>query len=95
MIPARYLEQIKTMLFDFNQDGKCRFFLFGSSLARSRFGDVDIGVMGKVADKDIGCLREKFRDSTLPYGVDVVDFNKVSKQFKNNVLNNKVLWITS
>lgn len=68
-------------------------FIFGSGLKKERFGDIDLGLMGKVKNNDVYKLKEEFEESTLPYSVDVVNFNKVSPEFKNNVMNNEVLWI--
>ena len=38
-------------------------------------------------------LKEEFTNSTLPYFVDVVNFNTASKAFKENVFNKKIVWI--
>ena len=95
MIKDKYLNQVIATLKSFNHNGETRYFLFGSSLIQDRFGDLDIGVIGKVKDGEIGEIKEQLEESVLPYFVDVIDFNKVSADFKNNVFNNKILWLTT
>ena len=58
-----------------------------------RIGDIDIGVIGKIDDKDLRQLKEEFENSTLPFFVNVINFNHVSEDFKKNVLNSKIIWI--
>ena len=57
------------------------FFVFGSSVNKTNFGDVDLGVMGNVDNKIVRILKENFEDSTFPYKVDVVNFEKVDDLF--------------
>ncbi len=93
MIEEKYLQQIKNRIFEFSQNKNLQVFVFGSSLNKKHFGDIDLGIMGNIKDKDILKLKENFENSTLPYFVDVINFNKVSKKFENNIFNNKILWI--
>ncbi|MCK5061366.1 nucleotidyltransferase domain-containing protein [Candidatus Parcubacteria bacterium] len=93
MIKEKYLKKIKKKVIQFNQGKDLKFFIFGSSLSKKHFGDLDLGVVGNVNDKELYKLKEDFVDSTLPYFVDVVNFNKVEKEFKKNVFDNKILWI--
>lgn len=69
------------------------FFIFGSSLRKDRFGDIEFGFMGNLSGKDIRKFKESFEESTFPYFVEFINFDKVSKSFKDNVFENKVLWI--
>ena len=93
MVQEKYLKEITKKLNQFSKKRDLKFFVFGSALKRGHSGDLDLGVMGKISDKDLMKLRENFVNSTLPYSVDVINFNKVSKQFKDNIFNNKILWI--
>src|SRR3989338_7716669 len=69
-------------------------FLFGSSIRRQRFGDVDIGVDGNIVDRDISELKRTFEESTLPFFVDVVNFTTAPESFSRNVLTQTpVIWI--
>lgn len=94
MIKKEYLQRIKKRINQFDQSGGLKFFIFGSSLIKEHFGDIDIGVMGDVRNEDIYKLKEEFTESTFPYFVNIINFNKVSEEFKNNVFNNQILWIT-
>ncbi len=93
MIKEKYLKKIKEKVIQFNQGKNLKFFIFGSSLNKKHFGDLDLGVVGDINDKELCKLKEDFTDSTLPYFIDVVNFNKVEKEFKENVFENKILWI--
>jgi len=93
MIKDRYLKKITEQVDEFSKNRKVKFFVFGSSLKKEHFGDVDLGVEGEIGNSEIRKLKESFDSSTLPYFVDIINFNKVSDSFKKNVFNNKVLWI--
>ena len=93
MIKDKYLKKIMEQVDKFSKNKDIEFFIFGSSLKKEHFGDVDLGVKGEIKDSEIRRLKESFDNSTIPYFVDVINFNKVSNNFKENVFNNKVLWI--
>ncbi len=93
MIKEKYLQQIKEAINQVAPEKDLKFFIFGSSLRKDHFGDIDIGVLGNIKEKEIRRLKERFEDSTLPYSVDIIDFNQALKEFKDNVFNNKILWI--
>ncbi|MBI5022580.1 MAG: nucleotidyltransferase domain-containing protein [Candidatus Magasanikbacteria bacterium] len=94
MIKAKHLLEIKKRIADFNNGKKLKFFVFGSSLTRRQFGDFDLAVIGKVRSADLAKLKEEFANSNLPYSVDIVQFDKTSKEFQENVLKDKILWLT-
>jgi predicted nucleotidyltransferase len=75
--------------------GLNRYFLFGSSVRKDRFHDIDLGVVGnKVSQKKLSELREIFYDSSIPYRVDVVDFDDADEDFKSYVFTNEpIVWI--
>ena len=93
MIKDKYLKKITEQVGEFSKNKDVKFFIFGSSLKKEHFGDVDLGVMGDIKNSETRKLKESFDDSTLPYSIDIVDFNKASDSFKKNVFSNKVLWI--
>lgn len=93
MVKEKYLRQIKQKVNESVADKNLRVFIFGSGLRQDHFGDIDLGLTGKVKEADVYKLKEEFEESTLPYSVDVVNFNKVSKKFRDNIMGNKILWI--
>lgn len=93
MVKEKYLQQIKKNVNETITDKNLQVFVFGSGLRKNRFGDIDLGFLGKIKKSSVCKLKEKFEESTFPYKVDIVNFNKVSKQFKDNILEDKILWI--
>ena len=93
MIKEKYLKKIKEKVIQFNQGKDFKFFIFGSSLHKKHFGDLDLGVVGNISNKELYKLKEDFENSTLPYFVDIINFSKVEEEFENNVFQNKVLWL--
>jgi hypothetical protein len=93
MVQVKYINLVKQQIASGNFKKGVKFFIFGSSLRKKRFGDLDIGVIGNIRKQEIHQLKEKFEESNLPYTVDIIDFNKAEKSFTDNVLNNKILWI--
>jgi len=75
MVKERYLAKVKNIINDFESSDGWQVFLFGSGVAKDRFGDLDLEFMGNVSDKDIVKLKDNFYNSTLPYNVDAVNFN--------------------
>jgi hypothetical protein len=93
MIKKRYLDKIKAEIKPVALSNKrAKFFIFGSSLRKEKFGDIDLAVTG-VGRAVLAEIKERFTESTLPYFVDVVDFSKAKASFKKNVLSDKILWI--
>lgn len=93
MVKDKYLKQIQSVIEQFSKGKKVQVFLFGSSVRKERFGDCDIGVTGTVSAQELRKLKETFAESTLPYKVDVVNFNNVSDTFKKEVLQNPIVWL--
>lgn len=71
-------------------------FIFGSSLStRASFADVDVGLLGgEIKTDELYRAKEKLEESTLPYKVDLVDFNLVESAFREEVLSKKIQWLT-
>ncbi len=89
----KYLQEIVNIANKFFEGKNVKFFIFGSSLNKAHFGDVDLGVIGDVSDKELSTLKETFENSAIPYFVDVINFKEVSEEFRDNVLNNRAIWI--
>lgn len=93
MINQKYLNIIKEIIRAELGEGNFKCFIFGSSLERKKFGDVDLGIIGKVDKRKISRLKEKFESSNLPFAVDAVNFDRANKEFKTNVFKQKIIWI--
>lgn len=70
--------------------------LFGSRIkgTPARFSDIDLAVAGeqKIPGHILENVREVMENSRLPYRVDVVDLNSLSKTFRENVLK-EIIWL--
>ena len=70
--------------------------VFGSRISGnpSKFSDVDLAILGKdrLPGHLLELVKEAMEESSIPYKVDVVDLNRVSGQFKNNVLK-EIVWL--
>ena len=97
MLGRNHIHQLERVISKFDPSGSNRYFVFGSSVRRDRFGDIDLGVVGNRASrKPLGDLREQFYDSTLPYTVDVVDFDEAAEPFVTRVMSEEpVVWLHS
>ena len=93
MIPQKHLRQIIKAVRNHDQKASHQWFIFGSSLRKKHFGDIDLGVQGKIDNKNISALQETFENSTLPYKIDIIPFEKTSISFQQNVLNSPIKWI--
>ncbi len=91
---ATYIDQVKKVVTTFDPLGSNRYFLFGSSVWKEKFNDIDLAVVGnKSSQKKLSELRDHFYDSPIPYKVDVVDFDSADNDFRDYVLKSEPLWI--
>lgn len=93
MIKEKYLKQIKEKINKTVDSKNWQVFIFGSGLTQNHFGDIDLGFLGSIDNQDLSHLKQEFEESALPYEIDLVNFNRVSNKFKNNVMENKIIWI--
>ncbi len=67
-----------------------RIFIFGSHATGTarKWSDIDVGLSSPFPLKLnlLAHIDEELEDSDIPYKVDVVDFNRVSEEFKNIAL---------
>lgn len=93
----KYLDIIRKLTLRVFEDYRCTIFLFGSK-AEGKFqrgSDYDIGVSGldeKTFLKLKTRLSDEIEESLVPYKADIVNFDKVSEEFRNIALRNTVLW---
>ncbi len=95
MTEPRYAGRIKEIIAKFDPNRLNRYFLFGSSLRKEKFHDIDLGVVGNASSqKKLSELRDSLYDSTIPYKVDVVDIDAAESDFRDYVLDKEPLvWI--
>ena len=93
MLKTKYLDFLKEQARQVFPDNNIQIFIFGSSLEKENFRDVDLGVMGDFDERLVYKLKDNLEQSNLPYLVDVVNFNKVSDDFKNFVLKQDLIWL--
>jgi predicted nucleotidyltransferase len=71
-------------------------FVFGSRAGTTykEYSDLDVGVYGteKISQDILYKVRELLDASTIPYKVDIVDFNRVSNEFKEIALKKIQIW---
>ena len=90
----RYVDQVKKVVEEFDPKRSNRYFLFGSSVRKEKFHDIDLGVIGnKNSQKKLSDLRDRLYDSSIPYKVDVVDFDAADGDFRDSVLQSEPVWI--
>ncbi|KKL24866.1 hypothetical protein LCGC14_2411030 [marine sediment metagenome] len=90
------LIKLKRLVVEYLTDEKVQVFLFGSRARNdnANHSDVDIGYIpyGEFDRKKIVNLNERIENSTIPYKVEIVNFNEVSEDFKRAALKDAVIW---
>jgi len=92
----RYLNEIRKIIEKEMQDENVAIALFGSFAMGTQqlASDIDIALIpkGKLNKSKVADLREKLTELTVPYSVDLVDFDRVSEQFKKIALRDAQWW---
>ena len=92
----KYLLQLKDLVLDILKNEKVKIFLFGSRARGDNFtaSDVDIGYIPKdnFDERKIILLKDKIENSTIPYKVEILNFNDVSEEFKQEALKDIEIW---
>ena len=68
-------------------------FIFGSSLTKKNFSDIDLAFVGDIDEKDVASIRETLEESTLPYIFDLVLFEKTTENFQKSILSSPTQWL--
>ncbi|MBU3662736.1 MAG: nucleotidyltransferase domain-containing protein [Bacteroidetes bacterium] len=91
-----FLTLTKQIVLKHIDSNKYQVFLFGSRAYGNEkfFSDIDIGILGKEAVNSIilADLEAELEESLVPFKVDLVDFNKVSIDFKNQAMQKIIKW---
>jgi len=92
MIDKKLKNEIKSIIFRYLDPTETKAFLFGSRATgiNVKFSDIDLGFESdkKIPYRVVSDIEEEFENSNLPYSVDVVDFSKVSNNFKAVAMKN-------
>ena len=84
--------EIKKIIFQFLDPKKYKVFIFGSRVKGKarKYSDYDIGILGKrpLPSYLKVLIEEALEESDLPFKVDIVDFSKVSEDFRKVALKN-------
>lgn len=82
--------QLKAIIHKYLKGDNYKTFIFGSRATGKlrHFSDFDLGILGqkKIPGHILEKIREDLENSSIPYKVDVVDFNKVSTEFRSLAL---------
>lgn len=75
---------------------KAQIYLFGSRARKDNTpqSDIDIAIDNKIKIDfyTLSNIKEEIEESTIPFTVDVVDLNNISKELKDQILKDKILW---
>ena len=78
------------------QNPNAKIFLFGSRARKDNIpqSDIDIAIdnNNKIEFSILSKIKEDVEESSIPYFVDIIDFNNVSEDFKNQITKNKIIW---
>lgn len=92
----KYLLPLKNLVLDELKNENVKIFLFGSRAKGDNYqaSDVDIGLIpcNDLDEFKISLLKEKIENSSIPYKVQVVNFNHVSEDFKKEALKDIIAW---
>lgn len=90
MIEKVWLKLIQTRVRKYLVEKDWRVFIFGSRATDNnlRYSDVDIGIMGKgrIRGRLLTAIEEELENSQLPYRTNLIDFQRVSADFKKVAL---------
>jgi predicted nucleotidyltransferase len=93
----KYLNLLRQIIFRIFRPYPCKIFLFGSRAEGifQRGSDYDIGITGldeKLFSRLKNILLDETDESLIPYRVDMVNFDKVPEDFRNQALKKAVIW---
>lgn len=96
MTQNRYLEKLKSFLTVYFSKDDVKIILFGSRGRSDNYpaSDIDIGLIPGKEFKvsKIAFLEEKIDCLNIPHKVEIVNLNETSKEFKNQVLKDGIIW---
>ncbi len=92
----KYINRIKDIVINDLKNENIKIFLFGSRARKTNYSysDVDIGIIpyGQFDEKKITLIKEKLENSNIPYKIEIVNFNHVSEDFKQEATKDIEIW---
>lgn len=90
---TKYFNWLKDDLLYLMRWKNVKMFLFWWAIKKEKYWDIDIWIEWEIDERDILTLKSYFKESNFPFYVDIVNFNEVKDNFRNNVKENWVVWI--
>ena len=94
MIDQRSLAILTSLIHAYVDTSRYKAFIFGSRTGQTHrtYCDLDVGIYGtsKFPASAFVQLEEALRDSDIPYRTDVVDFDAVSRDFREKALSRTI-----
>jgi predicted nucleotidyltransferase len=89
-LEEKYLNIVTKILTESLEKDKLNLYIFGSRArgTTKKYADLDLAIdysKQKLPFKALAKLSAAFEDSLLPYKVDIVDLNDISKEFKSSI----------
>jgi hypothetical protein len=95
----KYLDITRNIILSIIDKNNIAVFLFGSRTNEfsGYNSDIDVGFMSErpIEDKLFSRIREELEDSIVPFHIDLVDFNKSDKKFREIALEKIEIWNNS
>ena|SRR3989338_9152090 len=93
---AKSLVKVRECVLSHLQNDAVKVILFGSSATRNarRGSDIDVAVQPEGEWKSLSflLLKEKLSELPIPYTVDLVNLNEVDERFRQNIINEGIVW---
>lgn len=91
-----HLKKLKELVLVSLKDEKVKVVLFGSRARGDNCGtsDVDIGLIPYTAlnKKKMVLVKDRVEELNIPYKVEIVDFSRVSADFRKEAMRGAVIW---
>ena len=80
-LEEKYINTIKSILKKYLTDQKVYVFGSRSTGKFKQYSDLDLAIDGNLDNVNISALKNELFESYIPIDVDIVDVNKISKEF--------------
>ncbi|MEW5691854.1 MAG: nucleotidyltransferase domain-containing protein [Candidatus Hydrogenedentota bacterium] len=92
----KYIVDLKNIILNFLKDENVKVILLGSRARLNNYNNSDIDICivpyNDFNQNKITLLREKLEDLSIPYKVEIINFNEVSEDFKREILKEHIIW---